>query len=86
MLCVNLPPSKYSIFCSTTLTIIKTNGSAMRMLAMAKEPTLALTKKAKLTADRLTMLMVKQYRKNASTSGFRPELIKKGRLGSCVSF
>lgn len=53
---------------------------------MAKEPTLALTKKAKLTADRLTMLMVKQYRKNASTSGFRPELIKKVRLCSYVSF
>lgn len=44
---------------------------------MAKEPTLALTKKAKLTADRLTILMVKQYRKNASTSGFRPELVQK---------
>lgn len=53
---------------------------------MAKEPTLALTKKAKLTADRLTILMVRQYRKNASTSGFRPELIKKKKKSQFKSY
>lgn len=52
---------------------MNTNGMAMRMLAMAKEPTLALTRNAKLTAARLIRLIVRQYRKNVSTSAFRPE-------------
>lgn len=55
------------------LTIIKTKGRAMRMLAMANEDTLAETRKARLTPARLTRDMVRAKHRKASKAGFSPE-------------
>lgn len=44
----------------------------MRMLAMAKEDTLAETRKARLTPARLTRHMVSVKHKKATKAGFRP--------------
>lgn len=57
------------------LTIMKTKGRAMRMLAMAKELALALTRKARLTAARLTRDMVREKHRKAVKAGFSPEHI-----------
>lgn len=51
-----------------------TNGRAMRMLAMAKEETLADTKKARLTAPRLTRLMFRAKHRKATKAGLSPEV------------
>ena len=52
---------------------MKTKGRAMKMLAMAKVLTLALARKARLTAAMLTIDRVSEKRRNAVKSGFRPE-------------
>lgn len=54
------------------LTIMKTKGRAMRMLAMANEDTLAETRKARLTPARLTRDMVRAKHRKASKAGFNP--------------
>lgn len=52
---------------------MKTKGTAMRMLAMANEDTLAETRKARLTAARLTKDMVRAKHRKAKKAGFNPE-------------
>lgn len=54
------------------LTIMKTYGRAIKRLAMANALTLALTKKAMLTAARLVRLRDKTCRKKDSASYLRP--------------
>lgn len=56
-----------------------TNGRAMRMLAMANEDTLAETRKARLTAPRLTRDMVRAKHRKATKAGFSPERV----AGTC---
>lgn len=51
---------------------MKTKGKATRMLAMANELTLALTRKAKLTPARLTKDMVNAKHKKDVNAGFNP--------------
>lgn len=52
-----------------------TKGMAIRMLAMANEDTLAETRKARLTAARLTKDMVKEKHRKATKAGFNPERV-----------
>lgn len=51
---------------------MKTKGRAIRMLAMANEEALAETRKARLTAARLTRHMVRAKHRKASKAGFSP--------------
>lgn len=51
---------------------MKTKGKATRMLAMANELTLALTRNAKLTPARLTRDMVNAKHKKVVNAGFNP--------------
>lgn len=51
---------------------MKTKGSAIKMLATAKVLTLALTRKAMLTAARFVRLRERTYRKKDPASCFRP--------------
>lgn len=60
---------------SRRLTIMKTKGRAMRMLAMANEDTLAETRKARPTPARLTRDMVRAKHRNAVKAGFNPERV-----------
>lgn len=55
------------------LTIMKTKGRAMRILAMANEETLAETRKARPTPARLTRHMVRAKHTKDSKAGFNPE-------------
>lgn len=55
-------------------TIMMTKGSAMRMFAMAKEETLADTRKARLTAPRLTRVMFNAKHRKATKAGLSPEV------------
>lgn len=60
---------------SASLTIMKTKGRAMRMLAMANVDTLAETRKARPTPARLTRDMVRAKHRNATKAGFSPERV-----------
>ena len=65
---------------------MKTKGKAIRMLAMANEDTLAETRKARLTPDRLTRDMVREKHRKASKAGFNPERAVdtwKQKTGEC---
>lgn len=54
---------------------MKTNGRAMRMLAMANVDTLAETRKASPTPARLTRDMVRAKQRKDTKPGFKPERV-----------
>lgn len=58
---------------SWNLTIMKTNGRAIRILAIANVDTLAETRKARPTPAKLTRDMVRAKQRKATKSGFNPE-------------
>lgn len=60
------------VYVSLCLTIMKTKGRAMRILAMANEDTLAETRKARLTPARLTRDIVSAKHRKATKAGFNP--------------
>lgn len=58
---------------SFSCTIMMTKGRAMRMLAKAKDETLADMKKARLTAARLTRHMFRAKHRKATKAGLSPK-------------